>query len=84
MRDDRNNTKYIENKNEHCFLLIILFIYYAINFLRTEGNTRPIPATLFNLIIILALLVLLLNKKNILSKRNKILKQTSLDYYFNK
>ena len=77
MGDDRNNTKYIENKNEHCFwliILIILFIYYAINFLRTEGNTRPIPATLFNLIIILALLVLLLNKKNILSKRNKILK----------
>ena len=54
-------------------LLIILFIYNGINFIRLEGNTLPIPATLFNLIIILALVVLLLNKKNILAKKNKIL-----------
>ena len=71
---ESRNTKFIENNNGHNFeivLLIILFIYNGINFIRLEGNTLPIPATLFNLIIILALVVLLLNKKIYLQKKIK-------------
>ena len=69
---DTRHTKYIENKNGYNFvivLLIILFIYNGINFLRLEVNTLPVPLTLFNLIIILALVVLLLNKKISLQKK---------------
>ena len=66
--EESRNTKYIENKNGRNFvivLLIILFIYNDINFIRLEGNTLPIPAALSNLIIILALVVLLQLKHKI-------------------
>ena len=65
------------------FLLMTAFIYYAISLSYSEGSNNHIVTCLFNMILILAVLLFILNKAKI-KKEGIKLKQTYLGEYFNK
>ena len=65
------------------FLLMVVFIYYAISLSSSEGINNHIVKCLFNKILILAVLLFILNKEKI-KKEGIKLKQTYLEEYFDK
>ena len=65
------------------FLLMAVFIYYAISLSSSEGSNNHIVTCLFNKILILAVLLFILNKEKI-KKEGIKLKQTYLEEYFDK
>jgi len=79
MEKDRKNTK-----NWILFLLIVIFVVNGYKFLNTEGNEHPLLGTLFNMIIILASIIFLYHKKEIIEGQKNILCQTHLEKYFKK
>ena len=63
-----------KNKNQNSFFIITLlalFIVNAMKFLNIEGNGLPIPASLFNMIIILASALFCFYKNEIFGKKDK-------------
>ena len=68
-----------QNKNLIIILVGILFLYNAFKFLGYEGSKTPILSTIFNMIIFLFILILLIHKKDIITKE---FKQKILDDYF--
>ena len=67
-----------ESLNLFMLLLIMVFFYNIFKLLNTKGNEHLIMATLFNIIIILALLLFILNKNKIKKEEIKF-RQTYLD-----
>ena len=65
--EKENKEKKDEKKIKRVMLIIagFYFFYYAIYFLNLEGSWLPIPSTLYNLIIYLAIFPLLCYKKEI-------------------
>ena len=68
-----------QNKNLIIILVGILFLYNAFKFLGYEGSKAPILSTIFNMIIFLFILILLIHKKDLITKE---FKQKILDDYF--
>ena len=76
--------EYRENKpNMIIFLLIIIFVYYTITLSFIEGSDNNIVNCLFNMILVLAILLFILNKTKI-KKEGIKLNQTCLEQYFEK
>ena len=48
-----------------------------------EGNTYPLVDNLFNMTIILALIALIIHRKDFSEVKNTLFRQTKLDKYFN-
>ena len=46
-------------------VLALLFVYFAARFLTTEGNAHPLVNSLFDMIVIIAILMLIFHKRNI-------------------
>ncbi len=65
--------------NPHDILLIILFLYLAGEFFELKGLDYPLLKVLFELIVIILILVLSLNKKELIDKNQK-----KLEDYFQK
>ena len=65
------------------FLLMTAFIYYAISLSYSERSNNHIVTCLFNMILILAVLLFILNKAKI-KKEGIKLKQIYLEEYFDK
>ena len=65
-------------------ILIILFIHNAYIFVYTEGNNHPLLGPLFNMIIILAILIFIYHKKDIIEGKKEFIGQTFIDNYFKK
>ena len=65
--------KYNENKPKLIiFLLIAIFVYYAITLSLLDGSNNKIVNCLFNMILILAILLFIFNKKKIKKEGIKI------------
>jgi len=45
--------------------LALLFIYFATRLLTTEGNTHPLVNSLFDMIVIIAILMVIFHKRDI-------------------
>ena len=71
-------------KNWILFLLIVIFFVNGYKFLNTEGNGHPLLGSIFNMIIILASIIFLYHKKEIIEGQKNILCQTNLEKYFKK
>ena len=65
-------------------VLIIIFILKCHKFLNTEGSEHPLLGTLFDMIIILAALILIYHKNELFGEQNGDIKQTYIDNYFKK
>ena len=65
-------------------VLIIIFILKCNKFLNTEGSEHPLLGTLFDIIIILASLILIYRKNELLGEQNGNIKQSYIDNYFKK
>jgi len=65
-------------------ILIILFIHNAYVFAYTEGSNHPLLGPLFNMIIILAILIFIYHKKDIIEGNKEFIGQTFIDNYFKK
>ena len=63
--------------NPHDILLIILFLYLAGEFFELKGLDYPLLKVLFELIVIILILVLSLNKKEFIDKNQKKLRTIS-------
>ena len=61
---------------------MILFLNNAIKFFTEGGNRNNIALILFYLIMILALILALFNKKKFFKNQVELFKQTKLDKYF--
>ena len=46
-------------------VLALLFVYFATRFLTTEGNTHPLVNSLFDMIVIIAILMVIFHKRDI-------------------
>ena len=68
-----------QNKNLIIILVGILFLYNAFKFLGYEGSKTLILSIIFNMIIFLFILILLIHKKDLITKE---FKQKILDDYF--
>ena len=68
-----------QNKNLIIILVLILFLYNAFKILVYEGSKTHILSTIFNMIIFLFILILLIHKKDLITKE---FKQKILDDYF--
>ena len=64
-------------------ITIILFLYQAFKFMNIEGNTHPLLSSLFNMILFLSLIIFMLQRQELEEGKNHLLKQTTLDEYFN-
>ena len=73
-----------KNKIYNCFYINNTNFYDAYKFLNTKGSDHPIAGTLFDMIIILAVLVFLYHKDDIAEGNKDILGQTYLEKYFKK
>ena len=79
--------KYKERKKaKHAviLILIVLFFYDVYKFMNAEGKEHPVIEVLFNMIIILASLMFLHHKKEIMEESKGIIGQTYLENYFRK
>ena len=65
-------------------ILIILFIHNAYVFAYTEGSNRPLLGPLFNMIIILAILIFIYHKKDIIEGNKEFIGQRYIDNYLKK
>ena len=65
-------------------VLALLFVYFATRFLTTEGNAHPLVNSLFDMIVILAILVVVFHKRDIQESKKSLLKQMTLDSYLYK
>ena len=65
------------------FLALLLFCFQAFKFIKEEGNTHPIVSSLFNMTVILGLIIVVIHQKEFEKGKNTVLKQTTLDQYFN-
>lgn len=63
-------------------ILVILFVNNAIKFFVEGGNRNSVALILFYLILILALILALFNKKKLIKNKLVLLNQTNLDQYF--
>ena len=63
-------------------ILLILFVKNAIKFFVEGGNKNSVALILFYLILILAIIVDLFNKKKLIKNQVVLLNQTKLDKYF--
>ena len=61
----------------------ILFLHQAFKFINTEGNTHPLLSSLFNMILFLGLIMFLVHRQELEEGKNHLIKQTTLDKYFN-
>ena len=64
------------------FVSSIIFLLQVFRFINTEGNTHPLVDSLFNMTIILALIALIINRKDFSEIKNTLFRQTTLDKYF--
>ena len=64
------------------FISAIIFLLQVFRFINTEGNTHPLVDSLFNMTIILALIVLIIHRKDFSEVKNNLFRQTTLDKYF--
>ena len=71
-------------KSSIIFILIILFFIDGYKFLNSKGNEHPVAATLFEMVIILAAIVFLHHKKEIIEGNKEIIGQTNIEKYFRK
>ena len=79
-----NMAEYRENKSNMIIsILMSIFIYYAITLSFMEGSDNNIVNCLFNMILVLAILLFIINKTKI-KKEGIKLKQTYLEQYFEK
>ena len=65
-------------KNWITFLIFLLILYYGIRFLSTDGNSHPLVANLFNMIILLSFLVFYFHKNEIEELGKKL--ESSIKY----
>ena len=65
------------------FVALLFFFYNAFRFANTAGNTHPIVDSLFNMALILGLIIILIHKKDFDEAKETLLKQSTLDKYFN-
>ena len=65
------------------FVALIFFVYHAFRFINTEGNTHPLVDSIFNMALILGLIIILIHKKEFDEAKETLLKQSTLDKYFN-
>ena len=76
-----------KKKNTGSFLVVfvssIMFLLQVFRFINTEGNTHPLVDSLFNMTIILALIALIIHRKDFSEVKNTLFRQTTLDKYFN-
>ena len=63
-------------------ILVILFVNNAIKFFVEGDNRNSVALILFYLILILALILALFNKKKLIKNKLVLLNQTKLDQYF--
>ena len=61
-----------------------MFIRNSYVFVYTEGNNHPLLGPLFNMIIILAILIFIYHKKDIIEGKKEFIGQTFIDNYFKK
>ena len=64
--------------------LALLFVYFATRLLTTEGNTHPLVNSLFDMIVIIAILMVIFHKRDIQESKKSVLKQMTLDSYLHK
>ena len=64
--------------------LALLFVYFATRLLTTEGNIHPLVNSLFDMIVIKAILMVIFHKRDIQESKKSVLKQMTLDSYLNK
>ena len=65
-------------------VLALLFVYFTTRFLTTEGNTHPLVNSLFDMIVIIAILMVVFHKRDIQESKKSVLKQMTLDSYLHK
>ena len=65
------------------FVALIFFVYHAFRFINTAGNTHPLVDSIFNMALILGLIIILIHKKEFDEAKETLLKQSTLDKYFN-
>ena len=69
------DSKKYKPKNWITIMLMIFFVINCLKFINIEGNEKPLPSTLFNMVFSSALLILELTRK-------KISFNETLDKYF--
>ena len=81
-----NKNRLLNNNagNIMIIVLALLFVYFATRFLTTEGNAHPLVNSLFDMIVILAILVVVFHKRDIQESKKSLLKQMTLDSYLYK
>ena len=65
------------------FVSAIIFLLQVFRFINTEGNTHPLVDSLFNMTIILALIALIIHRKDFSEVKYTLFRQTTLDKYYN-
>ena len=64
------------------FVSAIIFLLQVFRFINTEGNTHPFLDSILDMTIILALIVLIIHRKDFSEVKNTLFRQTTLDKYF--
>ena len=65
------------------FVASIIFLFQAFRFINTECNTHPLVDSIFNMTVILDIIILIIHFKEISEAKYTLLRQTTLDKYFN-
>ena len=76
----------LNNKEGNIMIIVfaLLFVYFATRFLTTEGNAHPLVNSLFDMIVIIAVLMIVFHKRDIQESKKSVLKQMTLDSYLHK
>jgi len=53
-------------------VLALLFVYFAIRFLTNEGNAHPLVNSLFDMIVIIAVLMVVFHKRDIQESKKTV------------
>ena len=71
-----------KKENWIIMILIVLFLHNTYKFINTQGSDHQLLEPLFKMIIILAILLFLFNKKKLIGNHREIIGQTHLEKYF--
>lgn len=61
-------------------ILIVLFLYNAFKFIESRGSNIQMTNTLFNMVFIIAIIILIIHKKD-LDKKTQMIQKKIEDYF---